>query len=261
MSATGWRWTDWSWTLTRQNFSGPVPHTVLLLLLAVDRHYDSETRPSQPAITCASSVSPSRLTLASTSTFQTQVHRAFYWLRQIRRIRRSLDTESAKTLVHAFVSSRVDGCKCNAVLAGSSKTTTDRLQRVLNAAARVVSGTHKFDRGLTHLLHSELHWLDVPQCIQFKLGVTVRWCLQGNAPQYLVDCCKPTTDVASRQRLRSATRHQLIVPRHRRTKFGRRAFSVAGPTAWNSLPDYLRDLSLSEDTFKRSLQTYLFVLY
>ena len=90
----------------------------------------------------------------------------FYWLRQIRRIRRSLDTESAKTLVHAFVSSRVDGC--NAMLAGSSKASTDRLQRVLNAAARVVSGTHKFN-----LLHSELHWLDVHQRIQFKLGVTV----------------------------------------------------------------------------------------
>jgi len=82
--------------------------------------YSSEMRPSQPAITCASSLSPSRLTLASTSTFQTQVHRAFTaWLRQIRRIRRSLiDTESAKTLVHAFVSSRVDGC--NSMLAGSS---------------------------------------------------------------------------------------------------------------------------------------------
>ena len=54
----------------------------------------------------------------------------------------------------------------------SSKASTDRLQRVLSAAARVVSGTHKFDRCLTHLLHSELHWLDVPQRIQFKLGVT-----------------------------------------------------------------------------------------
>ena len=50
-------------------------------------------------------------------------------------------------------------------------------------------------------------------------------------------------------------------PRHRRTNFGRRAFTVAGPTAWNSLPDYLCDASLSEDTFRRLLKTYLFALY
>ena len=81
------------------------------------------------------------------------------------------DNASTKTLVHAFVSYRVD-C-CNTVLARSSKATTDRLQCVLNAAARVISGTHKFDRGLTHLFHSELHWLDVPQRMQFKLRVTV----------------------------------------------------------------------------------------
>ena len=58
--------------------------------------------------------------------------------------------------------------------------------------------------------------------------------------------------------MHGASRHQLIVPKHRRTKFGRRAFAVA---AWNSLPDYLRDPSLSEDTFKRSMKTNLFALY
>jgi len=36
-----------------------------------------------------------------------------------------------------------------------------------------------------------------------------------------------------RQRLRSATRHQLNLPRHCCSRFGRRAFSVAGPRAWN----------------------------
>jgi len=90
----------------------------------------------------------------------------------------------------------------------------------------VLASCHVFRLGTVarHLLHVELHWLDVPQRIQFKLGVTVRWCLQSNAAQYLVDCCKSTTDVASRQLLRSASRHQLIVPRHHRTKFGRRVF-------------------------------------
>jgi len=151
-------------------------------------------------------------------------------------------------LLHTFVLPRVDGC--NAVLAGSTKAASDRLQRVLNAAARVVSGTHKFNSGLTHLLHSELHRLCI-QCIQFKLGVTVHRCLQGNASQY------SSTDASLRPMLpvpvaplRSSssscheTAHQV------------RSFSVAGPKAWNSLPDYLRDPSLSEDTFRGSFKTY-----
>ena len=54
---------------------------------------------------------------------------------------------------------------------------------------------------------------------------------------HLRHCSSPASD------LRSAGCHQLFVPRHRRSMFGRRAFSVAGPAACNSLPDYLRDLS------------------
>ena len=64
---------------------------------------------------------------------------SFYWLRQLRRVRQSLDSESAATLVHAFVTSRVD--QFNAVLAGATKSVTDTLQHVMNAAARVVGET------------------------------------------------------------------------------------------------------------------------
>jgi len=73
------------------------------------------------------------------------------------------------TLVHVFVTSRVD--YCNAVLAGAPRYITDKLQRVLNAAAHLVTGTRKFDRGLERLLHDDLHWLDVLERVQFKLGV------------------------------------------------------------------------------------------
>jgi len=48
--------------------------------------------------------------------------------------------------------------------------------------------------------------------------------------------------------------------RHRRSMFGRRAFSVAGPAAWNSLPDYLRDPSRSFDSFCQVLKTFFLVL-
>ena len=67
-----------------------------------------------------------------------------------------------------------------------------------------------FDRGLSQLLHVELHWLDIPQRVQYKLGIKVHRCLQNKAPQYLIDYCTLTSDVSSRQRLRSANRHQLI---------------------------------------------------
>ena len=52
----------------------------------------------------------------------------------------------------------------------------DKLQRVLNAAARVLTGTHKFDRGLSRLLHTELHWLDIPERVTYKLGVIMFGC-------------------------------------------------------------------------------------
>ena len=58
--------------------------------------------------------------------------------------------------------------------------------------------------------------------------------------------------------LRSANRQQLLVPRYRRSALGPRAFSVAGPRAWNALPDVLRDPTRSSDSFRSTLKTFLF---
>ena len=63
------------------------------------------------------------------------------------------------TLVYAVVNSRID--YCNTVLAGAPRTVMDKLQRVLNVAVRVVTGTLKFNRGLGQILRDVLHWLDV----------------------------------------------------------------------------------------------------
>ena len=115
----------------------------------------------------------------------------------------------------------------NMILAGAPKSVTDRLQRVLNAAARLVSGTRKYDRGLSQILHADLHWLDVADRVRYKLAVTVHRCLHNKAPKYLADCCVAVFDIAGRQRLRSAHRRQLDVLRHQRSTLGRRAFSVA----------------------------------
>ena len=58
------------------------------------------------------------------------------------------------------------------VLAGAPRSVADRLQRVLNAAAHLVNGMRKYDRGLSQLLHADLHWLDVADLVRYKLGVT-----------------------------------------------------------------------------------------
>ena len=50
----------------------------------------------------------------------------------------------------------------------------------------------------------------------------------------------------------------LIVPRVRRSTLGARAFAIAGPTVWNSLPDSLRDPAVGPDQFRRDLKTHLF---
>ena len=148
---------------------------------------------------------------------------------------------------------------CNTAFAGSPRYITDKLQCVLNAAPHLVTGTRKFDHGLSHSLHEELHWLDVPERIHYKLGVTVHRCLQNKAPEYLVDSCTPVSDIPIRRNLQSATRHHLTVPRYRLSIFSHRTFSVRGPTAWNSLPYSLRDAALSSNSFRQSLRRIYFV--
>ena len=132
----------------------------------------------------------------------------------------------------------------------------NRLQRVMNAAARVISNTGKYDRGLKTTLHDELHWLDldVAERIEYKLGVTVYRCLHGQAPRYLADYLIPASDAAPRRRcLRSANLNRLSVPRCRLSTYGCRAFHYAGPAVWNSLPDELVCTVFEDNSFQSLL--------
>jgi len=83
---------------------------------------------------------------------------------------------------------------------------------------------------------------------------------QTQAP-YLSEMCQPISSVAGRRHLRSAVRGHLAAPRYRLTTAGRRAFSFAGPSAWNSLPAYLENETLTLDSFKCYLKCFLFDSY
>jgi len=53
----------------------------------------------------------------------------------------------------------------------------------------------------------------------------------------------------------------MQVPRHSLSSYGRQTFSVAGQAAWNSLSDDLCDPTLSTDSFRRLLKTFVFSQY
>ena len=61
---------------------------------------------------------------------------AFYHLHNLRRIKKYLSRDSLITLVHAFITSRLD--YCNGLLFGLPKAEIAKLQRVQNAAARLI---------------------------------------------------------------------------------------------------------------------------
>ena len=90
-------------------------------------------------------------------------------LRNIGNIRGFLDKGSAETLVHSFVTSKID--YCNALFFGLPKYQINRLHLVLNTAARVVTPAYKYEH-ITPVMKS-LHWLPVSQSITFKISLLI----------------------------------------------------------------------------------------
>jgi Reverse transcriptase (RNA-dependent DNA polymerase) len=193
--------------------------------------------------------------MSMTSHVNQIVGRCFRQLRLIKSCVKSLTFQAARTAVNSFVISRVD--YCNSLLAGIPKCLLDRLQSVLNASAKLLCGCRKYDH-VTPLLRDRLHWLPVPQRIEFKLCLLTFKSLRGMAPRYIADLCLPMSAAESGYNLRSTAHGDLRVPKTC-TKFGDRAFSVAGPRARNRLPVDIR-ACVSVDSFKRKLKQHLFYI-
>ena len=145
---------------------------------------------------------------------------------------------------------------CNSVLAGLPQLTIDPLQRVQNAAARLVAGTRTRDH-ITPVLQS-LHWLPIRFRIIYKLCVLKLLVRVGRSPAYLSDMMTSDADMPGRERLRSSSSFRYELPQLK-LKFGERSFSFSGPKAWNYLPFNLQELT-NTDTFKKLLKTHLFKL-
>jgi len=90
---------------------------------------------------------------------------------------------------------------CNSVLACAPAVLLSCFHSVLNATTRLVFSANRSAH--TNPLLRELHWLIVPERIQFRLCVLTYRCLNGTAPQYLSECILPASSRSSGRQLRS----------------------------------------------------------
>ena len=174
----------------------------------------------------------------------------FAKLWNIGKIRRFLSSESAKTVIHATVMSRID--YGNALLCGITDSLCRRLQKIQNYAARMITGTAYRDH-VTPALQS-LHWLPVRSRLDYKVLVIVYQAVYGLAPSYIQELFQI---YQPKRTLHSQGELKLVVPRCNTHRYGSNSFKVRSALLWNSLPVALRH-SQSLPCFKRALKTHLF---
>ena len=173
-----------------------------------------------------------------------------YQLRNLSFIRKSLSKGAAEILIHALISSRLDFS--NSVLSKLPQKDVEKLQRLQNSAARLLTFTKKYD-SISPVLNS-LHWLPVSKRIIFKILLLVHHAVYSDSPEYLrnsISKYQPTRNLRS-----SSDALLLNIPRTK-LGWGDHAFSVRGPSLWNQLPSQIRQIS-STESFKSHLKTHLF---
>ncbi len=176
----------------------------------------------------------------------------FFHLHNIRRIKKYLSRDNLLILVHAFISSRLD--YCNSLFYGLPGKQIAKLQRVQNAAARLVMDVPKYSH-ITPVLY-ELHWLPAQARIQSKVLLFAFKAIHDLAPSYIKDLINIKSKSSFNLRSNSGT---LLEPPAGKmlTTLGARSFHAAAPHLWNSLPLGIRSLT-SIDLFKKSIKTHLF---
>ena len=127
-------------------------------------------------------------------------------IHKIGQIRNCLNNESTNTIIHSFVTSRLDFN--NGLLANIANKDIAQLQRIQNIAARITTKTKRHEH-ITPILES-LHWLPVDKRIQFKILLLTFKALNGTAPKYITELLRYYTPVRT---LRSQSQLLLQVPK------------------------------------------------
>jgi len=175
----------------------------------------------------------------------------YFHMKALRHIRKLLPDAAAKTVACTMVAGRLD--YCNAVLYGTSSANIDKLQRLQNSLARVVTNTRRRDH-ITPVL-ADLHWLPVRYRIVYKIALITFKALTTQQPQYLTELIR---HYEALRQLRSRGVN-ILQTSPTVLNFSKHAFCHASPLVWNNLPQsVISDLTVTTNTFKNRLKCALY---
>ena len=156
-------------------------------------------------------------------------------------------------IIHALISCQLD--YCNSLLYNVPTHKTDRLQRLQNQCARILTKSPRREH-ITPVLKS-LHWLKIQDRITYKILMLTYKSYYNIAPTYLCELIS-RRESSVNTRLGS-DQHQLIMPpisKDCSNTFLERSFIYAAPCEWNKLSECIRTSSF--DSFRKSVKTMLF---
>ena len=174
-----------------------------------------------------------------------------YYLHLLRRLKRVLPRDLLMTVYKAYFQSKFDygisvwGC--------TTQSNIQKIQRMQNRAARIITGCYDFIniRGID--LVNELNLQNITERRDYFLCNLMFKAIHGLAPTYLSDSIIMNADM-NEYSTRGAQNRNVYQPRPRIEKY-KNSFLYKAGELWNALPVFVKE-SLDLEMFKRNYKAF-----
>jgi len=163
----------------------------------------------------------------------------------LKRIRPFISTETAQQIYNALIQPHFD--YCSIVWSGLSQELSDRLQKLQNRAARVITKTN-YETPSTQILN-DLRWDTLAVRREKQKAMLMYKTISKSAPVYLQELFSAKHNQRNLRNCENVLK--LPMPR---TEYLRKSFCYSGAKLWNSLPPEVKG-SKSASQFKKALKS------
>ena len=170
----------------------------------------------------------------------------------LRRLRPYMNTTTTTLLIHSLIISRLQ--YCNSLLATVNKDKIKHFDRIINRSIRLIYRLNRNDYSTSVTeLRQRLNWMTTTDSIDYKLLTIIKKTLTYEQPHAL----RLSLNIKSNNRqLRTSDLTILTLPTTN-SKYGKKRFSSIASYKWNRLPKQLLSPTISPNSFKRKLKSFL----